>query len=83
MVLKLRVGGEDHRCWREMGCEGDGGWKVRERDTPAVLRGELWGRLALREEAESEEWWRRTGLAGSWKSRLGVRLLSGLPMWFM
>lgn len=62
--------------------EGEGGWKVQERGTPALLRGELWGRLALR-GAQSEAGWRRRGLAGSCRSRLGVRLLSGLPMLFM
>lgn len=41
VVLELRREGEDHRRWRETVWEGEGGWKVRERGTPAVLRGEL------------------------------------------
>lgn len=79
VVLELRQGGDDHKRWRVIVWEGEGGWKVRERGIPAVLRGELWGRLALR-GPETEDGWRRRGLAGSFKSILGVRLLSGLPM---
>lgn len=82
VVLELRRGGDDHRRRREADSEGEGGWKVQERGTPVVLRGELWGRLALR-GAEQEDGCRRRGLAGSCRSRLGVRLLSGLPRWFM
>lgn len=37
VVLELRQEGVDHRRCRE----GEGGWKVRERGTAAVLQGEL------------------------------------------
>ena len=82
VVLELWQEGDESRRWRETDWEGEGGWKVRERGIPAALRGELWGRLALR-GAEREEGWRRRGLAESCRSMLGVLLLSGLPMWFM
>ena len=54
-----------------------------ERGTPALLMGELWGRLARRGAERVDAGWRRRGLDGSWRSLLGVRLLRGLPMWLM
>lgn len=81
LVLELGQDGDDTTHWREMGWEGEVWWKVKERGTPAVLKGELWGRLDLR-GAEATAGWRRSGLAGSCRSELDVRLLSGVSRWF-